>query len=39
MFYDFEGWNTANGWPKRGTLEGMGLKNVADTLESKGRLG
>jgi aldehyde:ferredoxin oxidoreductase len=39
MFYDFEGWNTANGWPTRGTLENMGLKNVADILESKGRLG
>jgi len=39
MFYDFEGWNTANGWPKRGTLESMGLKKVADTLESKGKLG
>jgi aldehyde:ferredoxin oxidoreductase len=39
MFYEFEGWNTANGWPTRGTLEGMGLKKIADTLESKGRLG
>jgi aldehyde:ferredoxin oxidoreductase len=38
-FYDFEGWNTANGWPKRSTLESMGLKRVADTLQSKGRLG
>ncbi len=39
MFYDFEGWNTANGWPARDILEGMGLKKVADTLESRGRLG
>jgi aldehyde:ferredoxin oxidoreductase len=39
MFYDFEGWNTANGWPTRGTLEGMGLKKVADTLQSRGKLG
>ena len=38
-FYDFEGWNTANGWPKRSTLEKMGLKKVADTLQSKGKLG
>ncbi len=38
-FFEFEGWNTANGWPKRGTLESMGLKKVADTLQSKGKLG
>ena len=38
-FYDFEGWNTANGWPKRNTLEAIGLKKVADTLQSKGKLG
>ncbi len=38
-FYDFEGWNKANGWPKRSTLESLGLKRVADTLEAKGRLG
>ena len=38
-FYDFEGWNSTSGWPKRATLEGMGLKKVADTLQSKGKLG
>jgi aldehyde:ferredoxin oxidoreductase len=38
-FYDFEGWNNANGWPKRKTLEDLGLKKAADTLESKGKLG
>jgi aldehyde:ferredoxin oxidoreductase len=38
-FFEFEGWNAVNGWPKRSTLEGMGLKKVADTLESKGKLG
>jgi aldehyde:ferredoxin oxidoreductase len=38
-FYDFEGWNTASGWPKRNTLESMGLKKIADTLQSKGKLG
>jgi aldehyde:ferredoxin oxidoreductase len=38
-FYEFEGWNTANGWPKRDTLEAMGLKKVADTLKNKGKLG
>jgi aldehyde:ferredoxin oxidoreductase len=38
-FYQFEGWNEANGWPKRSTLEGLGLKKVADVLQSKSRLG
>jgi aldehyde:ferredoxin oxidoreductase len=38
-FYDFEGWNNTNGWPKRNTLEQLGLKKVADTLQSKGKLG
>jgi len=38
-FYDFEGFNTANGWPKRNTLEDMGLKNVADVMQEKNRLG
>jgi aldehyde:ferredoxin oxidoreductase len=39
MFYDFEGFNTANGWPTRNTLEGMGLKKVADVMQAKNRLG
>jgi aldehyde:ferredoxin oxidoreductase len=38
-FYDFEGWNNTNGWPKRSTLEKLGLKRVADTLQSKNKLG
>lgn len=38
-FYEFEGWNVQNGWPKRSTLENMGMRRVADTLQSKGRLG
>jgi aldehyde:ferredoxin oxidoreductase len=38
-FYDFEGWNPASGWPKRKTLEDLGLKRVADVLESKSKLG
>ncbi len=38
-YYDFEGWNSSNGWPRRGTLEKIGLKKVADTLQSKGKLG
>jgi aldehyde:ferredoxin oxidoreductase len=38
-FYEFEGWNPSNGWPKRATLEALGLKNVADQLAAKGKLG
>jgi len=38
-FYKFEGYNPDNGYPTRATLEKMGLKQVADTLQSKGRLG
>ena len=38
-FYDFEGWNTASGWPTRKTLEDLGLKKIADTLQSKSKLG
>jgi aldehyde:ferredoxin oxidoreductase len=38
-FYNFEGWNTTNGWPKRSTLESLGLKKVADTLQRKSKLG
>ena len=38
-FYKFEGYNTENGWPTGKTLNNMGLKKVADTMKSKGRLG
>ncbi|MBN1570640.1 MAG: hypothetical protein JXA73_22545 [Acidobacteria bacterium] len=38
-FYKFEGYNPENGWPTRETLEKMNLKKVADTLQSKGKLG
>jgi aldehyde:ferredoxin oxidoreductase len=38
-YYEFEGWNAASGWPKRNTLERMGLKIIADTLQTKGKLG
>lgn len=38
-FYDFEGWDTSTGWPSRSTLEGLGLKKVADELQNRGRLG
>jgi aldehyde:ferredoxin oxidoreductase len=38
-FYNLEGWDTRSGWPKRRTLESMGLKFVADGLNKKGKLG
>ena len=38
-YYELEGWDREHGWPTRKTLEGFGLKKVADTLNSKGRLG
>lgn len=38
-FYEFEGWDSATGWPKRQTLESLGLKNVADELDKNGKLG
>jgi len=38
-FYTLEGWDTSTGWPKRSTLEALGLKYVADLLEAKGKLG
>jgi aldehyde:ferredoxin oxidoreductase len=38
-FYKFEGFNPDNGYPTRATLEKMGLRKVADLLQSKGKLG
>jgi aldehyde:ferredoxin oxidoreductase len=38
-FYKLEGWDAEKGWPTKATLEGLGLKKVADTLASKGKLG
>ena len=38
-FYKLEGWNTDTGWPTRKTLEGMGMKKVADLMAGKGKLG
>jgi aldehyde:ferredoxin oxidoreductase len=38
-FYNLEGWDTRTGWPKRGTLESLGLKSVADELEKNKKLG
>jgi aldehyde:ferredoxin oxidoreductase len=38
-FYDVEGWNPGTGYPKRETLEGLGLRHIADTLQARGKLG
>ena len=38
-FYRLEGWDPKTGWPTRKTLEGAGLKKVADELEKRGKLG
>lgn len=38
-FYALEGWDTTTGQPTRGTLEELGLKDVADVLEKAGKLG
>ena len=38
-YYALRGWNPENGRPTRATLEALGMKNVADTLASAGKLG
>lgn len=38
-FYALEGWDTTTGQPTRGTLEELGLADVADALEKAGKLG
>jgi len=37
-FYKLEGWDVRTGWPRRKTLESLGLKYVADELERNGKL-
>ncbi len=37
-FYEFEGWNTETGRPKRETLEKLGLGTIADELEQKNKI-
>jgi aldehyde:ferredoxin oxidoreductase len=39
LFYRLEGWDPATGYPNRGTLESLGLHDVADALEASGRRG
>ncbi|MBN1571308.1 MAG: hypothetical protein JXA73_25965, partial [Acidobacteria bacterium] len=38
-FYNVEGWNPESGYPTRKTLEDLGMKHVADLLQSKNKLG
>ena len=38
-FYEFQGWNTATGYPTRKALESVNLRQVADELEKHERLG
>mgnify|MGYP001573790843 FL=1 len=38
-FYAVRGWNPANARPTRARLEQLGMKGVADKLQSAGRLG
>ncbi len=38
-FYQFEGWDTKSGYPNRKTLEDLGLKSIADILQSENKLG
>ncbi len=38
-FYNVEGWDPETGYPKRKTLEDLGMKHVADLLQSKNKLG
>lgn len=38
-YYQLRGWNVSNGWPTRAKLEQLGLVEVADQLESLGKLG
>jgi len=38
-FYQRRGWSVDKGWPTRAKLEALGMKDIADTLESAGKLG
>jgi len=37
-YYDQRGWDKKTGWPTRAKLEELGLRDVADELESIGKL-
>ena len=38
-FYNIEEWDKDTGYPKRQTLEDLGMKHVADLLQANNRLG
>ena len=38
-FYRLQGWDESSGYPKRSTLESLGLSYVADELEKNGKIG
>ena len=38
-FYEVEGWDPQTGYPERKTLEGLGMKKVADVLQANNKLG
>lgn len=38
-YYELHGWDKETGYPKRSTLEKLGLGYVADELEQRGKLG
>lgn len=38
-YYELRGWDVATGWPARAKLEELGMKDVADKLQSTGKLG
>ncbi len=38
-FYKLEGWDVDTGWPTKKTLAKLGMKDVADVMKSKGKLG
>jgi aldehyde:ferredoxin oxidoreductase len=38
-FYRLRGWDAKNGWPTRGALEQLGMRDVADKLQGADKLG
>jgi aldehyde:ferredoxin oxidoreductase len=38
-YYTLRGWDVKNGWPTRAKLEALGMRSVADKLQTAGKLG
>ena len=38
-YYELLGWDITHGWPARARLEQLGMKGVADGLQTAGKLG